>query len=83
MENLGSDCPLGRPHSDRLGRVSIAFHTLPCVRGQPLARIVDEQLVARHVVLPHHWRQSLLEAAQEVTKSRIAVTFWPGLTVLI
>lgn len=34
MENLGSDCPLGRPHSDRLGRVSIAFHTLPCVRGQ-------------------------------------------------
>ncbi len=53
---------------------------LPCLAGQPIndnrdrvAGVVDEQLVAGRVILPHRHRQLHRPAAVEVTEATVAI----------
>ena len=48
-----------------------------------LARVVDEQLVARHMMLAHHRREAALELAEQIAEARVAVALGMNLPVLL
>jgi hypothetical protein len=51
--------------------------------GDLLARVVDEDLVAGDVILPHARRQPALEAAQQLAEAAVAVAVGPGRPVFL
>ncbi len=51
--------------------------------GNPVARVVDEQPLARPVCLPHRRRQLLLEPAIEFAKPGVAVTVGLGCDIFV
>jgi hypothetical protein len=51
--------------------------------GNPLARIIDEHLVAGHVMLTHDRRKSPLELTEQIAEPTVAVTVRLALPILL
>src|SRR6202011_5786909 len=49
----------------------------------PLARIIDEQLIAGHMMLAHHRRKPPLELAEQIAEPAVAVTIRFGLPIFL
>src|SRR5882724_4134848 len=62
---------------------SFADFTCRCIGdGDLFAGIVDEKLIACHMMLAHDWRQSPIELAEQIAEAAVAIAVGVHLAVL-